>query len=142
MNIEKTDDGYMSLTNLIQIGMATDNQLRARVKPSEAEYLDSIATTLDEDRAEAERKVIEEGFAALGYIDRPTKPHELLLWYVRRIGLVLGFVGLILMGYGVFGPRLFSLIGFGITLSGFLLVALEGFLDAYSESSQEVTLDE
>lgn len=112
--------------------MATDNRLRAKVPPSHSECI----TTFAEDRfggseTEAERALIKEGLAAEGYLERPTDRAELFLWYVRRIGLILGFVGLISIGYGVFGSRLFSIIGFGLTLGGFLMVALTDGLDAF-----------
>lgn len=113
--------------------MATDNQLRARLKASQDEYISSLADEMDS-RADAERKVIDKGLEALGFIDRPTEAHELLLWHVHRIGLVLGFAGLVMVGYGVFGPRTFSLVGYGVTLGGFLLVAVESLLDWHADS--------
>ena len=113
--------------------MATDNQLRARVDPSHAERIDTLAREQSEgERTEAERKAIEEGLRSLGYLERPVERHELLLWYVRRVGIGLGFLGLVSMGFGVFGARVFSLVGFGLALGGFLLVAVEEFLDEYS----------
>lgn len=115
--------------------MATDNRLRATVDPAQDEHLSSLEDERDLKRTEAERLVVEEGLESLGYVERPTQAHELLLWYVRRIGLILGFAGLILLGYGIFGPRTYSFMGFGITLSGFLLVLLEGLLDAYTQAN-------
>lgn len=121
--------------------MATDNQLRARLDAKQDDSLSSIKSEKSVSRAEAERIVIEEGLESLGYLEKPTEPHEILLYYVERMGLVLGFVGLIMIGYGVFGPRSWSFIGFGITLGGFLLVAVKTFLDAYVPVSEEVSTD-
>lgn len=106
--------------------MAVDTRLRARVQPSHAEHIDHLAEhEFDGVQVEAERRIVKEGLVSLGYIERPTEARELFLWYLRRIGLMLGFVGLILMGYGIFGARLFSILGFGLLLGGFLFVALE-----------------
>jgi len=113
--------------------MAAQNRLRASIDDSHDDYLEEIVDQRDTSRPEAERTVVKEGLVSLGYIPKPTEAHELLLYYVRRIGLTLGFGGLAVMGYGVFGSRIFSLIGFGLTLGGFLLVALEEFLDFHSD---------
>lgn len=115
--------------------MATGNQLRARLPPSHAKHIESIAEDeFDGAEAEAERQVVKEGLESLGYVDPPTDPHEVLLYHVRRIGLLLGFVGLIAIGYGIFGPRTYSLIGLGMTIIGFLLIALEETLGHFTES--------
>lgn len=112
--------------------MAPDNQLRARVAPSHAEHISEIAEDrFDGEHTEAERLVVKEGLESLGYEDRPTEASELMLYYLRRIGLVLGFVGLIMMGYGVFGPRSWGVVGFGLLMAGFLFLALEEGLAAY-----------
>lgn len=113
--------------------MATNYQLRARIEASHAEHIDEISEDRDITETEAERVVFREGLESMGYVERPTAPHELFLWYVRRIGLVLGLVGLISIGYGIFGSRLFSLIGFGLTLIGFLLVAVADALETLTE---------
>lgn len=120
--------------------MATENRLRARVKEPEADSIEEIKEERDIDRTDAERIVFREGLESLGYSERPTEAHEVLLYYTERIGLTLGFVGLIMIGYGVFGPRLWSLIGFGITLGGFLLVAVQAFLSKYLPAN-EVSID-
>lgn len=113
--------------------MAPDNQLRARVQPSHADHISEIAEDrFDGEQTEAERYVVKEGLESLGYEDRPTDAAELLLYYLRRIGLMLGLVGLIMMGYGVFGPRSWGIIGFGLLLGGFLFLFLEEGLAAYS----------
>lgn len=118
--------------------MATDNRLSARVGDSRDELLSEVAEERDGDtRADVEREALEEGLAALGYIERPTEPHVRLLWYVRRIGVLLGFVGLAALGYGVFGPRLSSLVGFGLTMGAFLLIAVAEGLSAYTD--QEIS---
>lgn len=122
--------------------MATDTRLRARIQPSHAEHIEDYADAQGfEKRVDAEREIVKTGLEAIGYIDRPTEGHEVFLWYVRRIGLVLGFVGLIVMGYGVFGPRINSIVGFGLLLTGFLFVALEEFIAAWARrrSSTETT---
>jgi hypothetical protein len=115
--------------------MATDNRLTARVQPSHADRISSVAEDREIPETEAERVVVREGLASLGYVEKPSEDSELLLYYVRRIGLVLGFVGLILVGYGIFGPRVFSVIGFGLVLAGFVGVALEEFLRQYGDDN-------
>lgn len=113
--------------------MRPDNQLRARVAPSHADHISTIANDrFNGEKSEAERYVVREGLESLGYEDRPTEAAELMLYYLRRIGLILGFVGLILMGYGVFGPRSWGVIGFGLLMGGFLFLALEEGLAAYT----------
>jgi len=116
--------------------MATENRLRARVKEPEAESIEEIQDEKDIERTEAERMVFREGLHSLGYSERPTEAHEMLLYYTERIGLTMGFVGLIMIGYGVFGPRMWSVSGFGITLGGFLLVAVQAFLGEYVDSQE------
>lgn len=120
--------------------MATENRLRARVKEPEADSIEEIKEKRDIERTDAERIVFREGLESLGYAQKPTESHEILLYYTERIGLVLGFVGLIMIGYGVFGPRLWSVVGFGITLGGFLLVAVQAFLSEYLPN-KEVSAD-
>lgn len=112
--------------------MAAQNRLRASIKESHDEYLSDLEEQRDATRAQVEREVMEEGLAALGYIEQPTAPHEVLLWYVRRIGIGLGFVGLAGLGIGVFGPRVASLVGFGLALGAFLLIAVAEALDEYA----------
>jgi len=111
--------------------MSSEQRLRARLDEPHAECVKTLKQERDIERADAERIVVREGLESLGYTEKPTEAHEMLLFYTERIGLVLGFVGLIMIGYGVFGPRLWSVIGFGITLGGFLLVAVQTFLGAY-----------
>lgn len=108
--------------------MAADNQLQARIQPSHAECITDIATQRDIAETEVEREVVREGLAAMGYVSRPTNGLDLFEWYLRRIGLVLGVVGIIMMGFGVFWPRIYSLLGFSLLIGGFLFVALEELL--------------
>lgn len=103
--------------------MASNNQLRARVSDRRIEQIGSVATDRDISESEAERVLVREGLASLGYIDRPIDAEELLLYYARRIGTVLGFVGLILVGYGIFGSAAFRYMGFGLLLVGFAGIA-------------------
>lgn len=107
--------------------MAADNQLRARLKPTHTEKIDEIAEQRGTERVNVEREVIEEGLVAMGHVDRPSDGADLLLWYVRRVGLVFGVVGLIMLGYGVFGPRSFSIVGFSLVVAGFGFIAAEEF---------------
>lgn len=81
--------------------------------------------------ADAERMAVKEGLQAMGYVERPTDAADLFRWYLRQMGFILGLGGLISMGYGVFGERLFSIIGFGLLLAGFLFLALELGLEHY-----------
>lgn len=123
--------------------MAPDNQLRARVRPALAGHINDIADDrFDGQQTEAERYVVKEGLESLGYIDRPEDAAKLMLYYLRQIGLLLGLVGLICMGYGAFGPRSWSVIGFGLLLAGFLFLALEEGLAAFgSWSTREPLLE-
>jgi hypothetical protein len=116
--------------------MATENRLSARIKTSRDELLDEVEEDHGVCRAEAERVVLKEGLATLGYIERPTEAHVRLLWYVRRVGMLLGFVGLAAMGYGVFASRASSVIGFGLTMGAFLLVAVAEGLETYTEAGE------
>lgn len=111
--------------------MASGNKLSARVPGSHAEKITQMSNDLDIAEPDAERKLIKEGLASMGYVNKPHESFELLLYYLRRIGLVLGIVGLILIGYGIFGPRQWSFAGYALVLTGFLGVALEGFLHEY-----------
>lgn len=115
--------------------MATDNKLRGRVDPPHATRIEQVAEDHDEGRSDAERRVVDEGLKSMGYLERPTSRHELLLWYVRRIGYGLGFIGFAGMGFGTFHARVFALIGFALTLNGFLLVAVSDFLDTYTDTN-------
>ena len=117
--------------------MATENRLRATMESKYIELIDSLADERGESRLDAERAAVKEGLRSLGHLERPTAPHELYLFYINRIGLVLGFCGLIMIGYGIFGLRLWSYIGFGLTVMGFLLVALAEALPRIFEGHEE-----
>lgn len=82
---------------------------------------------------EAERVVVREGLASLGYVEKPVEMADVLLRYARMGGSVLGFVGLILIGYGLFGPASFRFIGFGLLLAGFGLIAGAEFAPVVKE---------
>lgn len=114
--------------------MATSNRLRATIDDDHREHIETIAAKEDVAEPEAERIVVKEGLASLGFIERPTDAHDLFLWYARRMGLTLGFTGLVCMGYGVFAPRIWSVIGFGLLLTGFLSIAV---VDGVSEYNRE-----
>lgn len=118
--------------------MRNDNQLSARVRPSSQEALEQLATDRDMELPDAERAAIREGLESYGYTEKPLNGADVLLYYVRRIGILLGFVGLIVIGYGIFGSRLFSYAGFGLVFVGFVMVALEGFLRDYGGGEEEV----
>lgn len=110
--------------------MATENQLRARVPPEHVDLIGQVSNDRDISETEAERVVVREGLAALGYVSQPVEPAEVLLKYARKSGSVLGFVGLILIGYGLFGPAVFRFTGFGLVLSGFGLISGAEFAPA------------
>jgi hypothetical protein len=74
-------------------------------------------------RPDAERAVVREGLAAMGYVEHPVEAGELLLQYARKGGGVLGVAGLIFIGYGLFGAAIFRFLGFGLLLAGFGLFA-------------------
>lgn len=123
--------------------MAADNQLRARVNPSHAEHIGEIANDrFDGQETEAERFVVKHGLEALGYEQRPTEASEVMLFYLRQIGLLLGLVGLICIGFGVFWPRVWSIIGFGLLLGGFLFIALQEGLRSYTDWGEREPLVE
>ena len=103
--------------------MATDNQLRARVPASHVEKIQQLSRDRAITETDAERAVVREGLTALGYVDEPVDPGEIALSYARKSGSVLGFVGLIMIGYGLFGTAIFRFVGFGLILAGFGLIA-------------------
>ena len=103
--------------------MASDNQLRARVPESHVEQIRQVSKDRDIAETEAERVVVREGLTSLGRIERPAETSKLVVYYAKQIGMILGFVGLILVGLGIFGSNLFSYIGFGLLLAGFGSIA-------------------
>lgn len=103
--------------------MASQNQLRARVPDAHVELIREVSIDRDITETEAERVVVREGLTALGYVERPIEPGDVLLRYARKSGSVLGFVGLILVGYGLFGAASFRFLGFGLLLAGFGLIS-------------------
>lgn len=114
-------------------GMATDNQLRARVPDTHVEQIRTIAGDRQIAETEAERVVVREGLASLGYIEKPTDAGEMLLHYARKIGSLLGLVGLILIGYGIFGVPMARFVGFGLVLSGVAAMAGAEFAPVIKE---------
>lgn len=117
--------------------MSGKTRLTATVPEEHGDWLDKAEEDRFDSRTHAERKAVEEGLRRLGYLDEPDQPHEQLLWVVNRVGLGLGFIGLIAVGIGVFGPRVSSVVGFGLTLGGFILLLVEAALDEQSESLME-----
>lgn len=110
--------------------MATENRLRASIDPAHQEHLSEVEAEIQEEyphlerpRTEAERKVFEAGLEALGYVERPRDAATLFLWYARQIGYVLGLVGLILIGYGIFWGQLVQVIGLGLLILAFPMIA-------------------
>lgn len=103
--------------------MGTENQLRARIPDAHMELIRQVSQHRDIPETEAERVVVREGLTALGYVERPIEPGDVLLQYARKGGSVLGFAGLILVGYGLFGAASFRFLGFGLLLAGFGLIS-------------------
>lgn len=107
--------------------MAEKYQLRARISDRDADGIDDLSDDRDISNTDAERAVVREGLVGLGYVtDGRTdaeKHSQQLLRYARLGGSVLGFVGLILIGYGLFGAAAFRFTGFGLLLAGFGLIA-------------------
>jgi hypothetical protein len=122
--------------------MGSDNQLRARVPNSHADLIEQVSKDRGIQETDAERIVVRNGLAAMGYVETPTAPSEQLLTYARRGGNVLGLVGLIFIGYGLFGAAAFRFIGFGLVLAGFGMIAGAEFGPAvkarFGANSQEV----
>ncbi len=111
--------------------------MTATVPDEHGESLETAAEDRFDSRPQAERKTVEAGLQTLGYLEQPDKPHEQLLWVVNRVGLLLGFIGLVTIGVGIFGPRMASFAGFGLTLGGLSLLVVEAALDQQSESLME-----
>lgn len=105
--------------------MASSNQLTARVPDQHSESIRDIAEKRGIQDTEAERAVVRAGLEQLGYIEEDSE--ESYLRRVRKSGMTLGTVGLIAIGYGLFGSASFRFIGFGLILSGFALIASAEF---------------
>jgi len=121
-----TSSAFDSINNEHVIGtpcMATDTRLSAIVPTHHINQLRTYADDHNINVTDAEREIIKQGLAANGYLETPTTPTELLTHYTRITGNILGFVGLIMIGYGIFGATLFSYIGFGLVLTGFSAIA-------------------
>lgn len=110
--------------------MASDNQLRARVPEAHVKLIERVSQDRGIGETDAERIVVREGLAAMGYVEVPVRIEDQLLTYARRGGSVLGFVGLILIGYGLFSSATFRLVGFGLVVAGFGLIAGAEFAPA------------
>lgn len=106
--------------------MASSNQLTARVPDHHSESIRDLAEKRDVQDTDAERAVVRAGLKQLGYIDEEDSS-ESYLRRVRKSGMTLGTVGLIAIGYGLFGAASFRFIGFGLILSGFALIASAEF---------------
>lgn len=117
--------------------MSGNKRLTATVPEEHGECLERATDDRFDSRPHAERKAVEEGLRRWGYLEEPDQPHKQLLWVVNRVGLGLGFVGLAALGIGVFGPRISSLVGFALTLGGFVLLLVEAALDRQTESMME-----
>jgi len=103
--------------------MATKNRLTASLRGDDAEKIGQVEEDLDMERPDAERRLVREGLTRLGYKDDDENPEDVLAEYARKIGSVLGLVGIVMLGYGVFGLPEFRYIGYGLVLSGFGLIA-------------------
>jgi len=102
--------------------MASDNQLRARVPDRQIESIRDLSKEREITETDAERVVVREGLASLGYLEEPTDPAGLLVDYANKSGMTLGLAGLILIGWGLLGAPLFRFLGFGLVLLGFALI--------------------
>jgi hypothetical protein len=114
--------------------MSTGKRLTATVGEDPADALDKAEEESFGSRTQAEREALKRGLQEMGYLDRPDEAHEQLLWVVNKVGLGLGFVGLLAIGVGIFGPRLASFVGFGVTLGGMLLLVVEAVLEEHTDS--------
>jgi len=103
--------------------MASDNRLRARVSESKLQRIQTLAEDREIKETDAERAVVRAGLQRLGYLDEPVDPQERFLSIARKSGNLLGLVGLIVIGYGLFGSFAFRLLGFGLLLVGFGTIA-------------------
>jgi len=113
--------------------MSGENRLRATLDDKQAGALDKAEQDRFDDRTHAERQLVERGLQDLGYLETPDTPHREFLWVVNRAGLGLGAVGLMAIGVGIFGPRIASVIGYGVTLTGFLLLLTASWLDTHTD---------
>lgn len=111
--------------------MAYESRLTAHVPGSVGDQIQEVADDEEVEKTEAERIVVREGLKSLGYVEQPKTPAETVLYHTKRIGYVLGFVGLILIGYGIFGTMLFRWWGFGLTLVGLGMIMTADLLAEY-----------
>lgn len=121
--------------------MASSNQLTARVPDRHIESIRDLAEERGIRDTDAERAVVRAGLKQLGYIDDKDEmdSRENYLHRVRTSGMTLGTVGLIAIGYGLFGAASFRFIGFGLILSGFALIAGAEFAPAISDWLGEIS---
>lgn len=117
--------------------MASSNQLTARVPDQHSESIRDIAEERGIQDTEAERAVVRAGLEQLGYIEENSQ--ESYLRRVRKSGMTLGTVGLIAIGYGLFGSASFRFIGFGLILSGFALIASAEFAPVIGDRLDEIS---
>lgn len=110
--------------------MSSENRLSARIRTDIDDGIQALGDDHDMVTAEAERTAVKAGLHTLGYYDipEPQNPADRLRYWVNWIGMVLGFVGLILTGYGIFGSLIFRVMGFGVLLIGVLLIATQALL--------------
>jgi len=117
--------------------MASSNQLTARVPEQHSESIREIADERGIRDTDAERAVVRAGLKRLGYVDEEDSPGSYLR-RVRKSGMTLGTVGLIAIGYGLFGAASFRFIGFGLILAGFGLIASAEFAPVISDRLAEL----
>ena len=118
--------------------MASSNQLRARVPHQHIESIEDLADKRGIKETDAERAVVRAGLKQFGYVEEQNS-EEGYLHRVRKSGMTLGTVGLITIGYGLFGAPSFRYIGFGLILSGFALIAGAEFAPAISDKLTEIS---
>lgn len=113
--------------------MASSNQLTARVDHRHSESIENLAEDRDIRTTDAERVVVRAGLEKIGYLEESADRAMIFQDYARKIGTVLGFVGLTVIGYGIFGIRAFQYMGFGLVLAGFGLIAGAEFAPSVSD---------
>lgn len=120
--------------------MASRNRLSATVPERHREEINNISQEREIKDADAEREVVRAGLEKLGRIEETHDPGSGFLQRARQSGMLLGFVGVTVIGYGLFGSAAFRYIGFGLVLSGFALIAGAEFAPRVNDLIDE-TLD-
>ncbi len=92
---------FNTLCQLLTQCMSGSKRLTATVPSNVGEALDKAEEESFDSRTRAEREAVKRGLQDMGHLEAPEEPHQKLLWVVNRVGLGLGLVGLLAVGFGI-----------------------------------------